>query len=412
MDDAPNGHPDEGTIHAWLDGAFDDPTASRIADHVSTCDACAERVAEARGLIAGASRVVSALDDVPSGVTPVWGSAPAAATVGAAAGTRGAGSAWRLLRVTPTRAAIAATLLVALGVALTHDRTAIESGLQRSTTMTPAAPASAPFGVPARDPLLDSAVARNLAIAQPPRAVQAAPGLNVAVPKDVTPPPATIDESAPVRVASGRAAVQARADSAAFSADRARVGAAGADSRAIVAQRTIAAAKVADSIASPPIGTMAASAPVAGNVRAQVASVPECYRIESASGTAASWGDDPLPLVVALDATGRGARVLSPAGVESKSRAVWTKAGDDSLVFQLRRTGYEGTLALGAPGDARAGVMRSMPDPRTLAEAAAAAGAEAPAARRRARAAPAPAPITAAPATPVVAKRIGCPGSE
>ncbi|MEO7713343.1 MAG: zf-HC2 domain-containing protein, partial [Gemmatimonadaceae bacterium] len=53
MDDARSEHPDEGTIHAWLDGALDEPTASRIAAHVGTCGACDERVAEARGLIAG-----------------------------------------------------------------------------------------------------------------------------------------------------------------------------------------------------------------------------------------------------------------------------------------------------------------------------------------------------------------------
>ncbi|MEO7856533.1 MAG: zf-HC2 domain-containing protein, partial [Gemmatimonadaceae bacterium] len=53
MDDTRSEHPDEGTIHAWLDGALDEPTASRIAAHVGTCGACDERVAEARGLIAG-----------------------------------------------------------------------------------------------------------------------------------------------------------------------------------------------------------------------------------------------------------------------------------------------------------------------------------------------------------------------
>lgn len=63
-------HPDEGTIHAWLDGALPDEEARAVADHVASCAACGERVAEARGLMAGASRILNALDDVPSGVVP------------------------------------------------------------------------------------------------------------------------------------------------------------------------------------------------------------------------------------------------------------------------------------------------------------------------------------------------------
>ena len=49
-------HPDEGMIHTWLDDALDAAEGERIAAHVRTCDECQARVAEARGLIAGASR--------------------------------------------------------------------------------------------------------------------------------------------------------------------------------------------------------------------------------------------------------------------------------------------------------------------------------------------------------------------
>lgn len=63
-------HLDEGTIHAWLDGAVDATRARDFEAHVATCPACATAVAEARGLIAGASRILNALDDVPAGVTP------------------------------------------------------------------------------------------------------------------------------------------------------------------------------------------------------------------------------------------------------------------------------------------------------------------------------------------------------
>jgi len=63
-------HLDEGTIHAWLDGALDATQARDVEGHVAQCATCSAAVAEARGLIAGSSRILNALDDVPSGVMP------------------------------------------------------------------------------------------------------------------------------------------------------------------------------------------------------------------------------------------------------------------------------------------------------------------------------------------------------
>ena len=72
-------HMDEGTIHAWLDGALDAQRSAEAEQHVATCAACGAAVAEARGLIAGASRILNALDDVPANVLPIGsGRAPAA----------------------------------------------------------------------------------------------------------------------------------------------------------------------------------------------------------------------------------------------------------------------------------------------------------------------------------------------
>ena len=69
-------HLDEGTIHAWLDGALTAGESDAIEAHLADCGACAGLVAEARGLIAGSSRILTALDHVPRGVIP--GGAPAA----------------------------------------------------------------------------------------------------------------------------------------------------------------------------------------------------------------------------------------------------------------------------------------------------------------------------------------------
>ncbi|MEO7086137.1 MAG: zf-HC2 domain-containing protein [Gemmatimonadaceae bacterium] len=100
-------HLDEGTIHAWLDGALDAAESARVERHVAECDECSEAVAEARGMIAGASRIVAALDVVQGNVIPKSSKATAP------------GGAWRSLRLTPARAAIAATLLLAVGTMLT-----------------------------------------------------------------------------------------------------------------------------------------------------------------------------------------------------------------------------------------------------------------------------------------------------
>jgi hypothetical protein len=79
--DAPIEHLDEGTAHAWLDDALPPLESARVEQHVATCAECAAVVAEARGLIAGASRIVSALDAVPGDVIPprVASAQPAAA---------------------------------------------------------------------------------------------------------------------------------------------------------------------------------------------------------------------------------------------------------------------------------------------------------------------------------------------
>jgi hypothetical protein len=69
-------HPDEGTIHAWLDGALRPDEAARVEAHVAECAECAARVAEARGFVAASSRILSALDNVPRGVVPSAPSRP------------------------------------------------------------------------------------------------------------------------------------------------------------------------------------------------------------------------------------------------------------------------------------------------------------------------------------------------
>src|SRR3954454_18545676 len=105
-------HLDEGTIHAWLDGALDAEEAARVERHAADCAACAAAVAEARGLVAGASRILTALDSVPGAIVP---KTAASTTAPRARRTR---SLWSSLHLTPARAAAAAVVVIAAGTAL------------------------------------------------------------------------------------------------------------------------------------------------------------------------------------------------------------------------------------------------------------------------------------------------------
>jgi hypothetical protein len=63
-------HFDEGTIHAWLDGQLSPEESARIEAHIAGCGECSALVADARGYMAAASRIVGALDAVPANVVP------------------------------------------------------------------------------------------------------------------------------------------------------------------------------------------------------------------------------------------------------------------------------------------------------------------------------------------------------
>jgi len=114
-------HLDEGTIHAWLDGAVDDARSREIDAHVAACGECAERVAEARGLIAGASRILGALDDVPGGVLPAGSrAAPTTAAPVARPKRRWIAAPW----VTGIAAVLVAAVVLRTGMEVRRSETA------------------------------------------------------------------------------------------------------------------------------------------------------------------------------------------------------------------------------------------------------------------------------------------------
>jgi Ca-activated chloride channel family protein len=85
------GHVDEGSVHAWIDGAFDADGAAQVARHVASCATCTALVAEARGLLAGSARILGALDGVARGVVPA---ADATRTASRIAGAPRTTAAW------------------------------------------------------------------------------------------------------------------------------------------------------------------------------------------------------------------------------------------------------------------------------------------------------------------------------
>ena len=394
--DASN-HPDEGMIHAWLDDALESAEAARIAEHVRGCADCSARVAEARGLIAGASRIIGALDEVPPGARPAWsqagvetGAAAASAATATPAGSAaraGDSSLWRRLRVTPARSAIAATLIVALGITLTRQRTAVESPeLARTASAPVSAPMAARADSPsagategnavaqtreaarAQDHLLDSAVAKSLAISHPQRALQAVPGAAIPqMPAGAAAATTAPDTLAGLRVAAGRRAVQGeRVAIAAERADKARVG-------GYVAATPPPAAEALDAAKSADMALRAkeVTAPAVASSRS-LGGARSCYLLESPAA-GGSWGGEALPLLVVADSAARAgagaAPVFTVAGARTPLQARWVRVGRDSLSLSLRRIGYSGTISLGAElAGGRSGVARSGPQTARLEE--------------------------------------------
>jgi hypothetical protein len=411
-------HPDEGTIHAWLDDALDDASAARVSAHVASCAACTARTAEARGLIAGASRIVAALDDVPAGRRPAWAAAAttdatrerakrsgpegAAATVYVPPARPSSGSVWRSLRVTPARAAIAATIIVAVGVTLTNremsrdstrvgERTAAESPMTAPSSAAPlraerdrvtapaggggeAATAAAP-PAPAPAPSFDTAAPRRIASAQPERKVERAPGPAIPQPSAADEAGANALGGAGAQVAVGRAAVEAqRETTTAARPDQVRIRGMASDAAAPQQLGEIAAADAAErrsasaakSAAAP--GAAPRVAPSAARGEGQMleqrryAGAMMCFTLTSEE-TPARWGSLPLPLLVTVSggsAVGSSRATVRPvAGSGGARAATWIRSADDSVRLTLDQSAATPPIAFGATSaGTRAGRIR------------------------------------------------------
>jgi len=159
-------HPEEGTIHAWLDGELSVAEVAALESHVGECADCAAKLAEARGLIAASSRIVSALDSVPGDVIPEPLSLPEKSAVMrsevklSAANPRAAKS-HRWYSSAQFRAA-AAVILVA-GASLLVARGRDETSMQRAVR----APSSSEIAGPVAAPESDMSRAADASVSAP-----------------------------------------------------------------------------------------------------------------------------------------------------------------------------------------------------------------------------------------------------
>ena len=128
--------PDEGRIHAWLDGELDAAESARVEMLVREDPEWGAAAANARGFIAASARIVGALDHVPPHVIPKPAPSPTNVTpLGAARTSHSAsrGAPWWAMRA-------AALLAIVVGTAVVVRRTPEGTGVgnvrdQAKTTM-------------------------------------------------------------------------------------------------------------------------------------------------------------------------------------------------------------------------------------------------------------------------------------
>ena len=192
-------HPDEGLIHAWIDDGLPADEAARVAAHVTSCATCTAATAEARGLIAASSRIVTSLDAAPGNVLP----APARRPLR-----------WWATRGVPS--AIAAALLVGIGFRMRPDQREMVSSREFRTPVALESSApdsaisplmSAPPAPQAKVAATTSARVADAAGVAAPSPMQTAPVASDALPRAmITPPAAPSMQAASSRPVTERAA--------------------------------------------------------------------------------------------------------------------------------------------------------------------------------------------------------------
>ena len=141
--------PDEGVIHAWLDGELGAEEAARVERLVADDPEWAAAAAEARGLVAASSRILAALDVVAGDVIPQGGRA--APAVNGARAPRPQYTVRPWMRIAAGVVLVAGTAYVATQGIRPEQESARESGSATAGPIAAPAPAAVASAVSATD---------------------------------------------------------------------------------------------------------------------------------------------------------------------------------------------------------------------------------------------------------------------
>lgn len=182
--------PDEGLIHEWLDGELSPEEAARVEEMVRTDAEWAAAAAEARGLVAASSRILSALDTVAGDVIPAGSTASGVKPVAAITARPRA-----RFTVQPWMRAAAGIAIVVSGTVFVLQRTGRVTEQVVADATAPAIVAESSFAARATAAPTDvPAVAPAVA----PAAAPAAAPAPVAASRREAPPPVAVPTPAPI----------------------------------------------------------------------------------------------------------------------------------------------------------------------------------------------------------------------
>ena len=341
-----DGHLDEGAIHAWLDGALGETESARVERHVASCDACAAMAAEARGLVAAASRILTRLDDVPAQVIPEGAESGASPTSRQAILTREAAreGARRRRRWMPAAWAVsAAAAAVLMAVLVTGDDA--ERVLEQSTS-----PASARDAAPV------------------PATVESAPPVESirAVPRQARPGSRTEQAPAVGRAAVGQAAAPQRVE--AFGAGARRVAGAEVPSAARPSVDRAAADSVVADTGIPNLGVAntAIGGAFAGSVTVGAVSADSAAAVFQLAETSVST--DSLTRARLARRIGFGRRILSGAPLVESTIVTTANELERRSVYELE-DGARVTLVEGPSAVSLEAVVVTSADAESAAQA-------------------------------------------
>ncbi len=321
--------PDEGLIHAWLDGQLPSEEAERIEQLVATDAEWAAAAAEARGLVAASSRIVAALDHVPRGVLPQ--------------GARAQGTGRPAVRRLPWWTRMAAAVVLVVGAT-----TVVLQRVPEPTT-TPAPQVKQELAVPRVEPVVVARVPAAVPAPRPAAKEARAPNTvaSNAVASNAVPPRAVQAE-----VSGTQRADRALAESPAIApapreealnraVDVARRDVPRAEAPHMDAQRGVAGGSAAKTVAAP-----APPQVVGGVARAVLAAAPSpasaCYKLLD-SRTSVEAG-----VIMRLARTDGDTLRLEPARLPSPMRA-WVVLRDGvSRGVLTTDTDGRGTLVITA----------------------------------------------------------------